>query len=72
MVFSSHPFLFVHPTDVWLTVLIAIIFSSASAESGKNYEGVTKSFRTGRLEWELQMIQLSATRYSRISICEPV
>jgi hypothetical protein len=29
-----------------------------------NYEGVTKSFRTGRLERELQMVQLSATRRS--------
>jgi hypothetical protein len=28
------------------------------------YEGISKSFRTGRLERELQMIQLSATRCS--------
>jgi len=32
------------------------------------YEGVSKSFRTGRLEWELQMVQLSATRCSCIAI----
>jgi hypothetical protein len=32
------------------------------------YEGVTKSFRTGLLEWELQMVQLSATRCSFIAI----
>jgi hypothetical protein len=32
------------------------------------YEGVTKSFRTGRLERKLQMVQLSATRYSYIAI----
>jgi hypothetical protein len=32
------------------------------------YEGVTKSFRTGRLERELQMVQLSATRCSYIAI----
>jgi hypothetical protein len=32
------------------------------------YEGVTKSFRTGRLEQELQMVQLSATRCSCIAI----
>jgi hypothetical protein len=32
------------------------------------YEGVSKSFRTGRLEWELQMVQLSATRHNRIAI----
>jgi hypothetical protein len=32
------------------------------------YEGVSKSFRTGRLELELQMVQLSATRCSCIAI----
>jgi hypothetical protein len=32
------------------------------------YEGVSKSFRTGRLERELQMLQLSATRCSYIAI----
>jgi hypothetical protein len=32
------------------------------------YEGLSKSFRTGRLERELQMIQLSATRCSCIAI----
>jgi hypothetical protein len=32
------------------------------------YEGVSKSFRTGRLERELQMVQLSATRYCCIDI----
>jgi hypothetical protein len=32
------------------------------------YEGVSKSFRTGRLERDLQMLQLSATRYSYINI----
>jgi len=30
------------------------------------YVGVTKSFRTGRLERELQMIQLSATTCSSV------
>jgi hypothetical protein len=34
----------------------------------KTYEGVSKSFRTGRLERELQMIELSATRCSFIAI----
>jgi hypothetical protein len=33
-----------------------------------SYEGVSKSFRTGRLEPELQMVQLSATRCSSIAI----
>jgi hypothetical protein len=32
------------------------------------YEGVSKSFRTGRLERELQMVQLSATRCNCIAI----
>jgi hypothetical protein len=32
------------------------------------YEGVSKSFRTGRLQRELQMVQLSATRCSYIAI----
>jgi hypothetical protein len=32
------------------------------------YEGVSKSFRTGRLERELQIVQLSATRCSRVAI----
>jgi hypothetical protein len=32
------------------------------------YEGVSKNFRTGRLERELQMVQLSATRCSCIAI----
>jgi len=34
----------------------------------ETYEGVTKSFRTDRLERELQMVQLSATRCSCIAI----
>jgi hypothetical protein len=36
-------------------------------QNGNMYEGVTKSFRTGRLEQELQMVQLSATRCSYIA-----
>jgi hypothetical protein len=32
------------------------------------YEGVSKSFRTGLLERELQTVQLSATKRSRIAI----
>jgi hypothetical protein len=34
------------------------------------YEGVTKSFWTGHLEQELQMVQLSATRCSCIAILQ--
>jgi hypothetical protein len=32
------------------------------------YEGVSKSFRTGRLERELQMVQLSAIMCSCIAV----
>jgi hypothetical protein len=32
------------------------------------YEGAIKSFQTGHLQWELQMVQLSATRCSIIAI----
>jgi hypothetical protein len=38
------------------------------APASKLYEDVSKSFRTGRLERELQMVQLSATRCSCIVI----
>jgi hypothetical protein len=34
----------------------------------KRYEGVSKSFRTGRLEPELQMVHLSATRCSKVKL----
>jgi hypothetical protein len=34
----------------------------------ETYEGVSKSFRTGRLECELQIVQLSATRCSCIAV----
>jgi hypothetical protein len=42
--------------------------SSAEVNSAWSYEGVSKSFRTGRLERELQIVQLSATRCSCIAI----
>jgi hypothetical protein len=35
---------------------------------GLLYDGVSKSFRTGLLERELQMVQLSTTRCSCIAI----
>jgi hypothetical protein len=44
-------------------IIISIDFLLSSV-----YEGISKSFRTGRLERELQMVQLSATRRSCISI----
>jgi hypothetical protein len=39
-----------------------------SLHTDRRYEGVSKSFRTGRLERELQMVQLSATRCSYVTI----
>jgi hypothetical protein len=36
------------------------------------YEGVSKSFRTGRLERELQIVQISVTRCTCIAIFESV
>jgi hypothetical protein len=41
--------------------------SSAGRQSKDNYETVSRSFRTGRLERELQMVQLSATMCSCIA-----
>jgi hypothetical protein len=38
---------------------------------GNEHEGVSKTFRTGRLEREPQMVQLSATRCSCIAISWP-
>jgi hypothetical protein len=35
---------------------------------GKEYESVSKSFRTGRPELELNVVELSATRFSCITI----
>jgi hypothetical protein len=42
--------------------------SVLSLSEGQLYEGVSKSFRTGRLEREPKMVQLSATRCSFIAI----
>jgi hypothetical protein len=44
------------------------IFFSVFAQWTTMYEGVSKSFRTGRPERELQMVQLSATRCSCIAV----
>jgi hypothetical protein len=42
--------------------------SFTGSNSAEVYEGVSKSFRTGRLERELQMVQLSAIKCSCIAI----
>jgi hypothetical protein len=54
------------------TLLRLITFKQLDLWKNRNviftmYEGVTKSFRTGRLERELQMIHLSITKYSSIA-----
>jgi len=41
---------------------------SSCSSSDAEYEGVSKSFRTGHLERELQMVQLSATRCNCVTI----
>jgi hypothetical protein len=56
-----------------LTLAAAHHIETASTVAGTRvvrmkYEGVSKSFRTDRLERELQMVQLSATRCSCIAI----
>jgi hypothetical protein len=46
-----------------ITVLLGLVVGVTEGV----YEGVSKSFRTGRLERELQMVQLSASRHSCIA-----
>jgi hypothetical protein len=43
-------------------VIPNVIQNEANQKESQVYEGVSKSFRTGHLERELQMVQLSATR----------
>jgi hypothetical protein len=61
-VITLHNWLVLNP--VGLSILIGRSWEDAIYE----YEGVSKSFRTGCLERELQMLQLSATRCSCIAI----
>jgi hypothetical protein len=50
-------------------ILLSTLFSNTlNLWLQGSYEGVSKSFRTGRLEWELQMVELSTTRCSCIAI----
>jgi hypothetical protein len=57
---------------MWNFLLWYLFFmENKNMTTGRNilmYEGVSKSFRTGRLERELKMTQLSATRCSFIAI----
>jgi hypothetical protein len=50
------------------SVSISQLSHSCSPSCITNIKGVSKSFRTGRLERELQMVQTSATRCSCIAI----
>jgi hypothetical protein len=60
--------------QVWGKRIAIFFFHHASvSHKGKSkvvhmYKGVSKSFRTGRLERKLQMVQLSATRCSWVSL----
>jgi hypothetical protein len=45
-----------------------VVFWVVTQYNDVGYEGVSESFQTGRLERELQMLQLSATRCSCIAI----
>jgi hypothetical protein len=47
---------------------MAWLFFGMRMEDSGEYEYVSKSFRTGRLERELQMVQFSATTCSYIAI----
>jgi hypothetical protein len=46
----------------------AVVGSTQTNTLRHLYEGVSKSFRTGRLDRELEMVQLSPTRCSCIAI----
>jgi hypothetical protein len=52
-------------TEIVQELAVAV---QATSESSHRYEGVSRSFRTGSLERELQVVQLSATRCSCVTI----
>jgi hypothetical protein len=47
---------------------MSMVYTAQRIVGNITYEGVSKSFRTGLLERELQTVQLSATRCSCITI----
>jgi hypothetical protein len=59
---SSWPLL----TATYIRVIVRYLMTLSQLQ--RLYDGVSKSFRTGRLERELRMVQLSATRCSCIAI----
>jgi hypothetical protein len=60
------PYVFLDITEC--TTFGYVVFAVRMTLSLVAYEGVSKRFRTGRPERELQMVQLSATRCSCIAI----
>jgi hypothetical protein len=54
------------PSIQWVLRTLSLKIKQPECEAV--YEGVSKSFWTGHLEQELQMVQLSATRCSCIAI----
>jgi hypothetical protein len=60
--------LVLHLHVMFITLQIQCHQINYETETKKQYEGVSKSFRTGCLERELKMVQLSATRCSCITI----
>jgi hypothetical protein len=48
--------------------LLQLLFIFSKVHALMLHEGVSESFRTGRLYWELQMVHLSATRCSCVAI----
>jgi hypothetical protein len=58
---------------VWSKTVVSVVkevFITVINSLHCSYEGVSRSFRTGLLELELQMVQLSATRCSCILFYE--
>jgi hypothetical protein len=67
----------VHPTVYFSIMIMEVsifnvayvkVFSRPGESEETNYECVSESFRTGRLERELQIVELSATRCTCIAI----
>jgi hypothetical protein len=56
-----------HSPTIWISLYAVEFFGHCNCEAS-SYEGVSKSFWTGHLEQELQMVQLSATRSSCITV----
>jgi hypothetical protein len=73
--YPFHPTWFDHPNNIWWSVQVMKLLIMQSSPASRHilslrskYECVSKSFRTGCLERELHVVQLSATRCSCIAI----